>query len=119
MNVQKAKNLLEKVMNKKEPIPFTRFAEGAGHKAGMSSGKYPIKACSQILTLLKSAEANAQYKGLGTGNLIVKHVVTQKGPTTQKHGRIRGNAKRTHVEIVLEESKTTTEKKTKQKKVTK
>ena len=56
--------------------------------------------------ILKSAEANAQYKGLNSANLFIKHVSAQKGPTTHHYGRHRGRkAKRTHIEIVLEEKK--------------
>jgi len=105
MNVQKAKHLLENVTKMKEAIPMTRFNKDMGHKAGMAAGRYPIKACQQILDLLKSAEANAQFKGLGTANLAIKHVSAQKGVSTQRHGRRRTDAKRTHIELVLEEVK--------------
>ena len=104
--VPKAKKLLEEVIAKKKPIAFTRFNRNTGHKAGMAAGSFPVTACFEILRLLKSAEANAQFKGLSTGNLKVKSAVAQRGPTTyHAAGRQRVRAKRTHVELVLEEIK--------------
>jgi ribosomal protein L22 len=72
----------------------------------MAAGSYTVNTADGILKLLKSAEANAQYKGLSTGNLIVKHASAQTGPTTYHNGRNRTEAKRAHIEIVLEERKT-------------
>jgi large subunit ribosomal protein L22 len=105
MSVPKAKKLLEDVIARKKAISFTRYNWNTGHKAGMAAGSYPVTACMQILKLLKSAEANAQFKGLSTGNLKIKSAVAQRGPTTYHFGRQRTRAKRTHVELVLEEVK--------------
>lgn len=106
-NVPLAKKHLAEVILKKRAVPFTRFNDDMGHRPGMASGRYPIKACQNILALLESAEANAQFKGLNTADLVVTHVSAQKGPDTWRYGRhIRRQAKRTHIEIVLEEKKT-------------
>ncbi|MBD3304676.1 50S ribosomal protein L22 [Candidatus Woesearchaeota archaeon] len=106
-NVQLAKKQLADVILKKRAVPFTRFNDDMGHKAGMAAGRYPVKACQHILALLESAEANAQFKGFSTADLVVMHVSAQKGPDSWRYGRhIRRQAKRTHVEIVLEEKKT-------------
>lgn len=113
MNVQKAKKLLQDVTEMKKAIAYTKYNRDTAHKAGMSAGKYPVTACKQILTLLKSAEANAQFKGLSTGHLIIKHASAQKGPTTFHHGRRRTQAKRCHIELVLEEQKQEAPKKAK------
>ena len=112
MNVQKAKTLLQDVIEMKKAISYTKYNGDIGHKAGMSAGRYPVKACKEILMLLKSAEANAQFKGLSTGSLIVKHASAQKGPSTYHQGRRRTKAKRTHIEFVLEEQKQEAPKKT-------
>ena len=104
--IGKAKKLLEDVTQKKVAIAFTKYNKDMAHRPGpMAAGRYPVKACTEILKLLKSAEANAQFKGLSTGNLHIKHVVAQRGPTTGRFGRHGGNAKRTHIELVLEEVK--------------
>jgi len=106
-NVQLAKKQLTEVIQMKRAVPFTRFNGDVGHKPGMAAGRYPVKACEHILALLESAESNAQFKGLSTSDLIVSHISAQKGPDTWRYGRhIRRQAKRTHIEVVLEERKT-------------
>ncbi len=111
MNVQKAKKLLEDAADKKVAIPMTKYNRNTGHKAGMGPGSYPVNACTEILAILKNAEANAQFKGLSTGNLIIKNASAQKGPTVMHAGRQRTKAKRTHIEFILEEMKKTEAKK--------
>jgi len=113
MPLAKAKRLLDEVSRKKIAIKFRRFTEGAGHKPGIGAGKYPVKASKEMLALLESAEANAQFKGLNTGSLVIKHISAQDGGNVWRYGRRRRRRmKRTHIEIVLEESKKE-EKKTK------
>lgn len=105
LQVSKAKKFLEDVIALKTPVKFTRYNMDMGHKAGTAAGRFPEGACRQILLLLKSAEANAQFKGLSTASLIVKSAIAHKGPTAYHFGRERTKAKRTHVELVLEEGK--------------
>ena len=105
LQVQKAKKFLEDVIALKVPVKFTRYNMDMGHKAGTMSGRFPKGACKHILLLLKSAEANAQFKGLSTGSLLVRSAIAQKGPTAYHFGRNRTKAKRTHIELVLEEGK--------------
>ncbi len=103
MEVKNARTLLEKVMKQKAAIPFKRFTEGAGHKKGMGSGKYPLRASQQFLFLLKALEANAQNKGLSS-ELKIIHACAQKAPEPFHYGRKRRiRMKRTHVEIAAEE----------------
>lgn len=105
-NVQIAKQMLQDVVDMKRPVPMTRFHGDTGHKHGMAAGRFPKSTCGFILRLLKSAESNAQFKGLSTANLIVKHIAAQRGPTTFRYGRHkRRQAKRAHVEIILTEQK--------------
>ncbi len=104
MTIEKARNLLEKVITKDFAIPFKRFTEGAGHKKGIGSGKYPVTTAKQFLKLLNSLEANAQNKGLGT-DLVIIHACAKKASRPAKQGRQRGQeAKRTHVELVAKET---------------
>jgi hypothetical protein len=58
--------------------------------------------------VLKSAESNAQSKGLSAANLVIKHASAQKGPTAYHYGRQRTKAKRTHLELILVERKEAT-----------
>ncbi|MBI5072523.1 50S ribosomal protein L22 [Candidatus Woesearchaeota archaeon] len=109
----RAKKMLEEVIAMKTAVPYTRFNWNVGHRPGMGPGRYPITCSAQILAILKSAEANAQAKGLNTGNLVIVHCNAQKAPTPLHYGRQRGtHMKRTHIEIVLQEK---AEKKTEEK----
>jgi large subunit ribosomal protein L22 len=108
MNTEKARNILEKVKEKKIAIPFTRATQGAGHKRGMSSGKFPLKGAIEFIKLIKQLEANAQNKGLGS-NLTIIHACSQRASEPMHYGRKRRvQMKRSHVELAaieIEEKK--------------
>ena len=100
----KAKKMLEEVIAMKQAVPMTRFNWNVGHRPGIGPGRYPKKSAAAILGILKSAEANAQTKGLNTGNLHIVHINAQKATTPIHYGRQRGTKmKRTHIELVLQE----------------
>ena len=100
--IAKARAILESVIEKKMPVPFNRFTEGAGHKKGMAGGKYPVTASKAFLRLLKTLEANAQNKGLSS-ELKIIHACAQKASTPLRYGRKRRiSMKRSHVEIAAE-----------------
>jgi large subunit ribosomal protein L22 len=102
-DVEKAKAALERVIKKEEPVPFTRFQNGLGHKPGMGAGRYPINACKEILAVLVAAEANAQNKGLG--RCVIVHVAAQEARQPFHYGRRRRiKMRRAHVQIVLKET---------------
>jgi large subunit ribosomal protein L22 len=104
--LQQAKKILERVIAQEQAIPFKRFTNGLGHKPGkMSAGRYPLKASEAILNLLESAEANAQAKGLNTGELEIIHMAAHRAAKQMHYGRHHGmKFKRTHVEVVLQET---------------
>lgn len=103
-NLQKAKEILQRVVKKKQAVPFKRFNKNVGHRKAIGPGRYPVKASQNILKLLESAEINAQQRGLNTANLTIRHICSQKASTPMHYGRIRRiRMKRTHVEVVLEE----------------
>ena len=104
-SVAKSKDMLNSVIKKKAAVPFKRFNRDVGHRRGeMASGRYPQKCCGYILKLIESAEANAQNKGLNVEGLYVKSLIPNKGTGVMRYGRRRGiMAKRTHVEVMLEE----------------
>ena len=86
MKVVRAKTYLENVIEKKESVPFKRFARNVGHKrhqSGWASGRYPVKASKEILKLIKHAEANAEYKGLEPENMSIVHATSKKGRVIQ------------------------------------
>lgn len=102
-NLQKAKQMLEEVIAKKRPLPLKRFKKDRGHKAGIMAGAYPVKASLEILSLLKSVEANAQFKGLNTSQLTITHINSNRGARPYRYGRHFGRqTKNTHIEIVVE-----------------
>ena len=115
MELQKAKKFLKEVTHKKRAIPYKRFVKGIAHKKNMSAGRYPIKTCTHILGLLESVEANAQFKGLSTANLVLSHIVAQNAGNHMHYGRQRGTKmKRTHIEVVVSEKKAEARKATKE-----
>ena len=105
--VSKAKDLLEQVIIKKVAVPYNRFNRDRGHKRGrMAAGRYPVKASTSILSLIKSAEMNALNKGMNTDDLYISKIIANKGTGQMRHGRFRGRSmKRTHLEVALSEIK--------------
>lgn len=117
----KARKLLEQVLEKKIAIPYKRYTGDVGHKRGkIAAGRYPLKAIFAILKLLKAAEANAGIKGLSTP-LLIKEIISSQASRNWHFGRHRRRkTKRTHIKITLqetkkEETKKETKKPTKQK----
>ncbi|MBI5228583.1 50S ribosomal protein L22 [Candidatus Micrarchaeota archaeon] len=78
--VGEARAILEDAIKGKKAIPYKKFSKGVGHRSelGGKKGRYPKKECRLMLELLKSAESNAEYKGLDKGKLVVKHVAAFK-----------------------------------------
>jgi large subunit ribosomal protein L22 len=104
--LQNVKEILERVIKKDQAIPYKRFNMDVGHKPGkIASGRYPKKASTEILNIMKNVEANAQMKGFNTNNLEVIHLCAHKASRPWHHGRQRRQLmKRTHIEVVVAES---------------
>lgn len=85
-------------------VPFRRRLIGvSGKQFGVSRARWPVKSAEFLLGLLKNAEANADTKGLDTGNLIVKHIQVNQAPkqrrrTYRAHGRVSLPAARHEVQ---------------------
>jgi len=114
MKLQRALKYLENVKEQLEAVPMRRYAGGTGRSAqgkhfGVSRARHPVKSAEFLLGLLKNAEANADTKGLDTGNLIVKHIQVNQAPkqrrrTYRAHGRINPYMSNPcHVEMILTE----------------
>jgi large subunit ribosomal protein L22 len=100
--LSKAKAMLERVIAKESAMPMTRFNRDTAHKPGIGPGKYPVRTAEGILSILKSAESNAQNKGLNTKELVVLHIAAHKAARPWHFGRKRRiKMKRTHIEVVL------------------
>ena len=104
--LKRVKAFLSNVVEKKEAVPFKRFNGDVGHRAGMGAGRFPVKAASEILSVIKSAESNAKSKNMDLDLLYVYHCSAQRAATPMRYGRhSRRESKRTHVEIALKEHK--------------
>ncbi|EEH34330.2 60S ribosomal protein L17 [Paracoccidioides lutzii Pb01] len=112
--LQRAVAYLENVMAHKEAVPMRRYAGSTGRCAqgkqfGVSKARWPVKSAEFLLSLLKNAEANADTKGLDTGNLIVQHIQVNQAPkqrrrTYRAHGRINPYmSSPCHIELILTE----------------
>ena len=108
MEVQKAKDYLEDVIDKKKAVPIRRYTTGAGHKKGIGPGKYPVKVAKYVLKVIESAENNAEYNGLDTDTLYIKSIAAHpgrvyKGYMPRAHGRFTPwDEKTTNIEVILE-----------------
>lgn len=106
-----AKKLLEDVIAFKKPIPYKRYKRDVPHRKGkgIMAGRYPVKSAKEILRMLKSAESNAQYKGLDIDSLIIKHCSSHRGRILKgRMPRAQGrstpwNEQTTNIQIILEE----------------
>ena len=117
-NVNDAKKMLQNVAEKKSAIPFKRYNWDLGHKKKIGPARYPEKASKEFIKLIENVEANAQFKGLNTSNLIIAHVSAHKSGKTWHFGRqSRRRMKRTNIEIVVEEKAKKTEAKETKKEV--
>ena len=107
-----AKEILKKVLEGKKAIPFKVFNSGLSHKRKIGPGRYPKNAVTEIIKLLESVEANAQFKGLNTSNLQINHMCAHLASRPWHYGRQRRRkTKRTHLEIIVEEKKVETKEK--------
>lgn len=114
--VKRAEEFLQNILSKKEHLPLRRYRKKVAHRKGKAtektkSGRYPIKTVKVFLEILESAKANADYKGLETENLFVKHGFASMGysrVTHQPKGQIAGKRRKrksAHIEIILQEGK--------------
>jgi len=102
---------LDEVIEMKTPVAFKRHKKYVPHRKGkgFGPGRFPVKAASRIKKLLENAEQNAEYKGLETDMLFIRHISAYKGQTTQgwrprAHGRSSPwNHETVNIEVVLEE----------------
>jgi len=112
MTLTRAKQFLKHVMQHQEIVPFRRHTGGIGRHAqckglGVSTGRWPEKSCKFLLELLRNAEANAEFKGLDTDKLLLKHIAVNGAAKTRRrtyraHGRINPYmCSPSHIEVVL------------------
>ena len=113
MDLEKAKNYLERVIEMNQAIPFKRHDGKVGHRRGkgMSTGRYPVKTAAAILKVIESAGNNGEAIHIDIENWRILHIATSRGtrfesrfPTAR--GRATPNMRESaNVEVVLEEIK--------------
>ena len=111
LNIEKARDYLQSVLEHKRCIPFKRFKNQVGHRTdpGVMSGRYPEKAVTEVLKLLDNLESNAEYKGIDLDRLRIINATVHKGrlmkrftPRAMGRATAKNNAF-THVELVAQE----------------
>lgn len=104
-NIESAIRELTLIKNLKKPLRY-RKSNSVSHKPGVGPAKYPVSCATEFIKLLNQVQANAQFKGLNSSNLEIIHVNANQANRPFRYGRQRRiKAKRTHVEIVVAESK--------------
>ncbi|THH08511.1 hypothetical protein EW145_g2666 [Phellinidium pouzarii] len=112
LKLTKAYSYLGDVAERKQIVPFRRFAGGIGRASQAKQfkttrGRWPEKSVRFILRLLKNAESNADAKSLALEDLYIKNIVVQQAPKTRRrtyraHGRINPyQGHPCHIEIIL------------------
>ncbi len=109
--VAKALKFLEDVIAKKRPVELRRYNKEVPHHYGRPA-RWPVKAASHILKILKNAVANAVYKGLDREKLVVSKVVIGKGSPKRawwsrvlRRNRRRGKRANVLIELMEVEEK--------------
>lgn len=109
MKVNKAISTLEGVIALETPVPLKRYNKRVSHKQGVGPGRYPKKAAAAVLGVVKSAVANAEYKGLSTDDMVIRTISASRGRVTpghmaRAHGRAtEWNQDTVNLEVIIEE----------------
>ena len=108
--LERAKEFLADVIELRVAVPDRTYG-GSGHRRGkVGPGRYPEKAARHILKVLEGAEANAEYKGLVTDEMVITHIAAHRGRAWEgRFPRARGRAtpkirETVNIEIILRES---------------
>lgn len=100
-NLDKAIEYLEKVVKKEKAIPFKKYRKKQGHRKGMETGKYPVRASREIKKILENLKNNAIDKGLSE-NLEIIHAAANRAVSKESRSGA-GRSRSTHVEFVAKE----------------
>ena len=112
MKLEDAKDYLGDVIEQKRAVPYYRYRGKVPHRKqlqGHDAGRYPEKAAKEILRILESVEANAEFKGLYADKLRIIHMAAHRGRVIRKFiprafGRASPYYKHlTHIEVAVEE----------------
>lgn len=107
--VEDAAVMLEEVIALKRAVPLKRYNKRVSHKPGIGPGRFPVKAAKAVLSVLESASANAEYKGLDVSNMSIATISVSRGVVI--HGRMpraqgratQWNQETVNIEVIIEE----------------
>jgi len=96
MRIKKAIKYLERVMEHKSIVGFTKFyaqRHAQCKDQGTNTGRWPEKSVKAIRELLLNLQANCETKGLDTDKCVISHAVCQRAQqgrrrTYRAHGRV-------------------------------
>ena len=109
LKVNTAIKTLEGVIALETPVPLKRYNKRVSHKQGVGPGRYPKKAATAVLGVVKSAVANAEYKGLNTDAMVITTISASRGRVTpghmaRAHGRAtEWNQDTVNLEVIIQE----------------
>jgi large subunit ribosomal protein L22 len=113
-SIEKARELLENVISRKEAIPYRRYNNEVAHRSnirdGFFAGRFPKKAASEFLRILDNLESNAEYKGMDLDRLRIVSAAVHKGTKLKRfQPRAMGRSSPkfdtlVHVEIIAQEA---------------
>ena len=109
MKVPTAIKTLEGVIALETPVPLKRYNKRVSHKQGVGPGRYPKKAAAAVLGVIKSAVANAEYKGLNVDDMVIRTISASRGRVTpghmaRAHGRAtEWNQDTVNLEVIIQE----------------
>lgn len=76
---------LQSVLDGKDYIPIKKTKCQRGHKPGMKPyGRRPVKAVAAVLSVLKAAISNAEFRGLNLENCKIVSAVALRGPKLRR-----------------------------------
>ncbi len=114
--VERALAFLGRISRMEEHLPLRKYMKKMGHRKGEAKGwtkvgRYPIRTVNGFIGLLEGVQANADYKGLDSENLIITHMFASQGFARigyQPQGKISGKKRKkkaVHLEIVVTEGR--------------
>jgi len=102
-NVDKAIVMLEKVMEKKMPLPCPSYNDSIPHKRGIAAGRYPVKTADYVVRALKLVKNNAKVKGLDESKLIINEFIPNLAISINQRGKYkRGRLTNLKIGVVSE-----------------
>jgi large subunit ribosomal protein L22 len=113
MMIEDAKALLEDVIEGRKAIRYKRYVMAIAHKGNAvpkkGPGGYPKNVAKAVLKVLKSAQDNAEFKGLDSEHMRIVTIASHRGSITESQKpRAQGratqwNEQTTNIEVVLQE----------------